>query len=397
MKRKTLLLFFALTVALALLPLHYGGTGNAQTTVTIMQIQGAGHISLKVGQEVTTTGVVTAVAFNGFYVQDPFGDGDDDTSDGIFVFKFGSKPSIGDEVKLTGEVTEYIPGGASTGNLSTTQISFQVPSHGFEVLSSGNPLPVPVIIGTGGRIAPAVDVISKSERPVNLQVVPGVFNPENDGIDFYESLEGMLVTVEDPVAVSATRTFTAFSSEMFTLTNNGANIAPDDARTARGGINLQPDPDNDGDQNPERVQIQFDPTLSGGASVPAITVGDRLADVTGVVGYDFGNFQVNATHQVTFTPGDLEEETTSLTGTQKHVTVASYNVLNLSPLPSDNNQRATLADHITYNLRSPDVIALQEIQDNSGEEDDGTTDASLTLQALVDAIVVAGGPEYEFF
>jgi predicted extracellular nuclease len=361
---------------------------------SIPEIQGAGHISPLVGQTVTTSGIVTALDSNGFYVQDPVGDGDVNTSDGIFVFT-GGAPSVavGDEVELTGEPSEFIPGGAATGNLSITQLAFPDTT----VFSSGNSLPDPVFIGSNGRIAPAVDVITKSERPVNLQEDPGVFNPDNDGIDFYESLEGMLVTIEDPVAVSATRTFSSSSSELFTLTNNGANIAPADARTARGGINLQPDPDNDGDQNPERVQIQFDGTLYPDDEVPAITVGDRLGDVTGVVGYSFGNFEVNTIETFAITPSNLDPETTSLVGTKKHVTVASYNVLNLSPLAADDNQRSTLAGQIVNNLRSPDVFALQEIQDNSGETDDGVTDATDTLQALVDAIVLAGGPRYDFF
>jgi len=246
-------------------------------------------------------------------------------------------------------------------------------------------------------------VISPDEEPVDLQPTfcpvtssPGLFNPANDGIDFYESLEGMLVTVEDPVAVSATRTFSPFSSELFTLTNNGANIAPTDARTARGGINLQPSPTNTGDQNPERVQIQFDGTLFPG-SVPAITVGDRLGDVTGVMGYSFGNFEVNALAAFGVTPGGLGLESTSLVGSRDEVAVASYNVLNLDATSADDAQRATLAGHITDNLGSPDVIAVQEIQDNNGTVDDGTTDATDTLQRLVDAIAAAGGPDYEFF
>jgi predicted extracellular nuclease len=381
--------------------------------VTIMEIQGAGHISPFDGQEVSTRGIVTAVAFNTFWVQDPVGDSDPATSDGMTVF-MGSFcngcPSVGASVVLTDTVSESIPGGADTGNLSATQMAFPK----IEVLSSGNPLPTPVVIGTSGRIAPAVDVITKDERQVNLQDVPGVFNPDNDGIDFYESLEGMLVTVEDPVAVSGTRTFSSFSSEMFTLTNNGANIAPSDARTARGGINLQPDPDNDGDQNPERVQIQFDGNLFPG-DVPAITVGDRLGDVTGVVGYSFGNFEVNALSSFSITPAGLGRETTSLVGEKTQVTVASYNVLNLSPLPDDDDQRATLASHIANNLAGPDVIALQEIQDNNGDIDDcedvhseefcedlaetgdGVVDATETLKALADAIEAAGGPAYAFF
>jgi predicted extracellular nuclease len=359
--------------------------------VPIYDIQGAGHISPFVNQTVTTTGVVTAIAFNGYYVQDPAGDGDDATSDGMFVFKTGSKPIVGDFVELTDTVTEFIAGGAATGNLSTTEMSF--PS--LTVLTSGNELPAPVIIGSGGRIPPNVDVISSDELPVNLQTDSGLFDPANDGIDFYESVEGMLVTVQDPVAVSATRTFNPFSSELFTLTNNGAHVAPNNARTERGGINLQPEPDNRGDQNPERVQIQLDGTLFP-FPVPAITVGDRLGDITGVVGYSFGNFEVNALAMFSVTPSGLGAETTSLFGTKKRVTVASYNVLNLSPLFSD-DQRATLASQIVNNLRSPDVIALQEIQDNNGTTDDGTTDATVTLQALVDAIVLVGGPDYAFF
>ena len=376
----------------AIVVLLSAGLALAQPVVTIMEIQGAGHISPFVGVNVTTTGVVTAIAFNGYYVQDPVGDGNPATSDGMFVFQFGGIPNVGDLVHLTDTVTEFIPGGAGTGNLSTTQMSFPtLVNMGPAVLLT------PVVIGSSGRVPPAVDVISAGELPVNLQNVPGTFNPANDGIDFYESLEGMLVRIENPVAVSGTRTFSPFASEMFTLTNDGANIAPAGARTARGGINLQPSPTNTGDQNPERVQIQFDPTISGGASVPAITVGDQLASVTGVVGYSFGNFEVNATSQVTFTPGGLGLEMTSLLGTRDKVAVASYNVLNLAAVSSDDAQRATLASQIVNNLGSPDVIALQEIQDNNGTTDDGTTDATQTLQALVDAIALAGGPTYAFF
>ena len=128
-----------------------------------------------------------------------------------------------------------------------------------------------------------------------------------------------------------------------------------------------------------------------------MTVGDILDDVTGVVGYSFGNFEVNATEDFSFVSGGLTGERTNLRGNARKLTVASYNVLNLSPNASDDNQRETLATQIVWNLRSPDIVAVQEIQDNSGTTDDGTTDATLTLQALVDAIAAAGGPGYSFF
>ena len=376
------------------------GDPGAPEIVRIFEIQGIGHISPYVDQQIATEGIVTAVAFNGFYLQDTEGDDDTRTSDGIFVFG-DADVSPGHLLTVAGTVSEFIPGGAGTGNLSITQIGGELEIE-MRGTTSGEPTISPVVIGRSGRIPPNVTVISEGEiePPINLQnpedAVANPFDPDVDGVDFYESLEGMLVTIEDAVAVSATRTFSPFSSEFVVLANNAEDVEPGNARNRRGGIDLQPDPDNRGDQNPERVQVQLDGTLFP-ASVPAVTVGDRLGDITGVVGYSFGNFEVNAIKEFVVLPGSLAEERTRLRPTRLDVTIGCYNVLNLSPDESDDNQRATLARHIAHNLRSPDVVALQEIQDNSGELDDGVTDGTATLKALVDAIVAAGGPEYAFF
>ena len=378
-------------------------TVDPPTLATIMEIQGASHISPLLGENVETTGIVTAVAFNGFYLQDATGDGDDNTSDGVFVA--GSGVSVGDEVTVIGVVEENIPGGAATGNLSITQIA----SSSVTVNSSGNPLPTAVIIGASGRLPSNTTVISDDETPVNLQdpveAAANTFDPANDAIDFFESLEGQRVTIEAPVAVSPTRVFNEFSAEFFTLPNNGADASPADVRTDRGGINLDSGVDNTGDQNPERVQVQFDETIFGGEPV-AVTVGDQLQDITGVVGYSFGNYEVNATEAVVIdTPSNLAQETTTLVGEGAQLSIASYNVLNLTSTIAvedgvtdpDAAQRALLAEQIVNNLNAPDIIALQEIQDNSGTANDGVTDADQTLQDLVDAIAAAGGPTYSFF
>ncbi len=366
--------------------------------LSVPEIQGAGHFSPYAGERVRTQGAVTAIAFNGFYLQDLPGDGNDDTSDGIFVFGGGSGVAVGDLVSVEASVSEFVPGGAATGNLSITQLG----AAAVTVTGALDPASLQaVVIGASGRVPPNATVISDDETdpPINLQnaaeAAANPFDPAADGLDFYESLEGMLVRIEAPVAVSATRTFSPFSSEFFVLANDGGDVAPRDARNRRGGIDLQPDRDNRGDQNPERVQVQLDGTLYPGA-VPAVTVGDRLGDVTGVVGYSFGNFEVNATQVFDVHPGGLARERTRFRALPFTARVASYNVLNLSPDASDANQRATLAGHIAHNLRAPDVVALQEIQDNSGETDDGVTDADETLRALADAIVAAGGPAYAF-
>ena len=290
-----------------------GGTSPTPILRSIPEIQGAGHISPSRFGGVVTTGVVTAVPFSfdgAFYLQDP-GDSDSDTSDGIFVTADAGLTGIdrGEYLLVTGVVNESIPGGSATGNLSITQI---IP---LSIVRRGTAaVPGPAVIGLGGRIPPNEDVISTDETnpPINLQdpvdAAANPFDPEHDGIDFYESLEGMLVTIEEPMAVSATRRFGSFSSELFTVPNDGATAS---ALTSRGALLLQPDPDNRGDQNPERVQIQFDAsstttgTLFPG-SAPVITVGDRLGNVTGVVGYSFGNFEVNATQTFEVIATELE-------------------------------------------------------------------------------------------
>ena len=161
-------------------------------------------------------------------------------------------------------------------------------------------MPEAVVIGESGRLAPSETIISADELPVNLQETAGDFDPNEDAIDFCESLEGMRVTIEDAVAVSPTRVFGNFSAEAVTLPNQGAGVTPEDRLTERGAINLSSGPDNTGDQNPERVQSQFNPNLMpDGFDTPALTVGDQLGDVTGVVGYSFGNFEVNVNNHLT--------------------------------------------------------------------------------------------------
>jgi len=367
-------------------------------TVDIFDIQGATHTSTYDGQTVKTGGVVTAVAFNGFYLQDPDGDGDIATSDGIFV-QSRDTVTIGQVVEVTGTVNE-VRGSGRTTDLTVTQL------NATDVADLGTAaLPQAVILGDGGRKPPSEVVDDDAFAS---------FDPTTDAIDFYESLEGMLVTAQDTVAVGAIRQFGRFSAETFTLLDDGADATPVDARTERGGINLDSGPDNTGDQNPERVQIQFDGTLFGSTNYPEINVGDQLGDVTGVVGYSFGNYEVNIVGALNpdfeVVPGGNESETTELTGDAEHLTVASYNVLNLtSTLASgdpDAAQRTLLAEQIVNNLGSPDIIALQEIQDNDGT-DGGTsstvTDASQTLQDLVDAIDLAddgllnGSRVYSYF
>jgi predicted extracellular nuclease len=384
------LLLFALTgvVASACAQGHRG-------EVSIPAVQGRAHLSPYLGREVRSRGIVTTIGNSEIFLQDPAGDGDPATSDAILLWTDKVGLARGDEVLVTGLVTERVPGGAGTANLSVTTIE----ALAVEVLHRGRRLPRPVILGRDGRLPPAGDVISRDELPVNLrnkdEVGRNRFDPDSDAIDFYESLEGMLVTVQQPVAVSATQTFNREQSEIVTLPDAGAGVAAH-RRTRAGGILLQSGRDNLGGQNPERVQIHLDPALFPGP-VPPVQVGDKLGDVTGVMRYNFGNYEVAATAGFNVVPQGLTPERTSLVATADAVTIGSYNVLNLSATASDSVQRRLLASQIVEALRSPDIIALQEIQDDSGEADDGTTTARGTLAALASSIAAAGGPRYASF
>jgi len=367
--RGTLYLLFVAAFALSLIP----RISFAQTAATIAQIQGASHISPLVGVSVVAEGIVTAtrtgVSPRGFYLQDPVGDGDPATSDGIFVFTFSAPTvQVGDRVSVTGRVIEFR---AAAANLTITE--FDRPA--VTVLSSGNPVPAPLSIPQ-----PPTEVID-DDSTGNVEV-NGVFDPCCDGIDFYETFEGMLVQVESPVAVSARN---AFGEIAVVNTNWTAGLI-----SARGAIVVRRD-----DFNPERVIVD-DENFRPSASTPRVNAGDRFAaPLVGVMDYSFGNFKLQLTQMSTVVPAGLTPETTAAPRDQE-LAVATFNVLNLAPIAADVAQTAALARQIVNNLRAPDLIALQEMQDASGEADDGTTAGAPTFQALIDAIVAAGGPVYEF-
>ena len=351
----------------------------------IYDIQGAGHLSPLVDDSVTTEGIVTAVDDNGFYLQDPQGDGDLATSDGILVFTGGTPEygegetiAVGDEVQVAGTVSEFVPGGSDTGNLSTTEIIEPT----LTLLSENNELPDAVVLGEDRT--PPTEAIDDDGL--------ASYDPTEDGIDFYESLEGMLVTAQDALAVSPTNRF----GEIYTVANNGEDAT---GLSDRGTINISPD-----DFNPERIQIQFDDGILPIEAIQ-VDVGAQLGDVTGVVGYSFGNYEVNLTEPFALEEASrLERETTELLGGEQ-LAIATYNVLNLDPNDADGDadiadgQFEAIAAHIANNLQTPDIIALQEIQDNDGAvdpEESDVTAADQTLSLLVEQIAEISDVTYEF-
>ena len=342
---------------------------------------------------VTTTGIVTAVASNGFYMQDADGDGNAATSDAIFVFT-RSAPAVvaGDALTVTGTVGEFTPGGDES-NLSATQLTDAT----ITVESSGNALPAAVIIGPNGVTPPTETVDDDGLTD---------YDPATDGIDFWESLEGMLVTVENPVAIDSTNGF----GELWTVASDGAGTlsATNVSETGlvvveggEGGLGVF-DSGAGSDFNPERIQIDGGYELNGVAfDTPVVTPGAILDSVTGIIDYAFGNYELRPTQAVTVaTPSNNLGEFSMLEGAANQLTVATYNVLNLDINEADGDtdiadgRFEAIAFDIGVAMNAPDIVILEEVQDDSGSWNDGTVSAEMTLQELADAIYDQTGIVY---
>ncbi|QZD96132.1 endonuclease/exonuclease/phosphatase family protein [Qipengyuania gelatinilytica] len=359
----------------------------------IGEIQGEGHRSIYVDNLVTTTGIVTAVASNGFYMQDPDGDGNYATSDAIFVFT-RSAPAVvaGDAVTVSGTVGEFTPGNDES-NLSTTQITDAT----ITVESSGNALPQAVVIGPNG-ITPPTELVDDDMLTD--------YDPATDGIDFWESLEGMLVTIENPVAIDSTNNF----GELWTVASDGngnlsaTNVSETGLVVIEGGAGGLGEFDSGAgsDFNPERIQIDGGSTLNGVVfDTPNVTPGAVLENVTGVISYGFGNYELLPTEMVTVAaPSNALAEFSMLEGAVNQLTIATYNVLNLDINDADgdadvaNGRFEAIAYDIGVAMNAPDIVVLEEIQDDSGSWNDGTVSAEMTLQALADAIFEQTGVRY---
>ncbi len=337
----------------------------ATSGLEIHDLQGASHRSPYVGERVSgVPGVVTATGSNGFWMQSTEPDTDPATSEGILVFR-GRGVSVGDTVTVTGRVAEFRP---SSSNLSITELV----DPSVTVLATGSALPATTLVGPGGRVPPGEVVEDDADGDVEKQAS---FDPAEDGIDFWESLEGMLVGIEDARVVGPTSRFGEIP-----VVPAGSGVMTD-----RGGIVLRED-----DLNPERVFV--DDTL---VKTPVASTGDRLAGlVEGVLDYSFGNFKLLPTSTPGVVPGSLPRESAT-PARDDELAVASYNVENLSP--RDGQEKFDeLAAQIVGNLASPDLLTLEEVQDNSGPTNDGTVAADETLRLLSEAIMRAGGPSYDW-
>jgi len=324
------------------------------TSATIMEIQGSGQFSPLAGERVETTGVVTLFTASGasLWLQDPAGDGDSATSDGIFVsgggFPLsGPRPSVGDEIRIvaTAEEQQFPPALPLTRLRTVEEI---------EILSSDNPPPAPV---------PLTDL-------------PGASIPE--GIAFWEPFEGMLASVTDASVVAPTTGFGEFVvlAEADAVPGSGyfAQTKQLLVRDLGGG---------QVDYNPERIMVD-DTSLSQAIQVMP---GDEVLSLTGAVDYTFGNYKLQPLSGFELETNQPPKPPASTrSGPKGDTTVTTFNVENLfdladDPLKDDESSTPTpealetklakLSAAIRVELRLPEILVVQEIENTQILQDLG--------------------------
>ncbi|TWI65128.1 hypothetical protein IP91_02534 [Pseudoduganella lurida] len=261
-------------------------------TNTIPQIQGGGAQSPFKDTVQTTEGIVTAKVASGFFLQDPTGDGDPATSDGLYVYSStaGSSVAVGQRVRITGSITEFTPSGASRSYTEMQNITNSV------VLSSGH------------------------------QVTPTNVTLPNARLD---QVEAMLVRFTSPLTISqnaylgARGELTLSNGRLELPTNRYAPGTPEAvAMAAANAIN----------------RIVLDDGLTVTPTVipyigdgPTVRTGDLVHDLTGVVDYAAlggggAGFKLQPTVAPTITRDNPREDAPGLPA--GNVKVASANVLN---------------------------------------------------------------------
>jgi uncharacterized protein len=353
-----------------------GGGGGTPGPLSIHDIQGTTWLSPQNGKPVTDVpGIVTGVrgtgSSRGYWLQDPNADSNPATSEGIFVFT-SSAPTVkaGDSVLVSGKVSDFYPlssgeSVSTTSNLSITEIDATTSN----VLSSGNPLPAPIVLTP----TTVPDTYAPDLGGTNIESTP--ITPARSALDYYESIEGMRVEVDNARVVGPSDSF----DEQYITTK------PTQLTSFRGGTMLRAE-----NATPSgRLEV-----VPVDGNNPEVSVSDVFGGATiGPIDYsNFGGYLIAATTLGTVQHNDLPPVVANGPG-KKQLSVATYNVENLAPSDSD-SKFAALAKGVVTNLAKPDIIAVEEIQDNDGATDDGVVAADQTIAKLTAAIKAAGGPSY---
>lgn len=320
---------------------------DIDVTHEIGEVQGTGDATPYEGQTVTVEGVVVGDfqargQLGGVYLQDPEGDSDASTSDGIFVYD-PDAPALaeGDIVRVTGTATEFY---------GLTQVA--------DVTAIGD-------CGDAETIAPTV---------LDL--------PADD--ETRERHESMLVTFAEPLTATETYTLARYGElvvsadgRLYQPTNGGGE--DDAAEQAANDLRRLVIDDASTWQNPDEVPFS---DINGSGEV--IRLGDTLTDVVGVLSYGHDAWRLQPTTHATVTRSNPRTDSPDEVGGD--IQVASFNVLNYfttidvpgavtdtgdDPRGADSQeeferQQAKIVAAILE--LDADVVGLMEIENDSDDE-----------------------------
>ncbi|KAG9126510.1 hypothetical protein FRC07_003178 [Ceratobasidium sp. 392] len=377
-----------------LLSLSGAVTAVAVQAISIASINGPGFGSPYAGQTVPVQGLVTAKGPSGFWLAD-VGNATTTQSSGIYVFTTSAtirgQVKVGDVVSLGSARVALYRAAADTDNIYLKELTS--PAN-ITVLSSGNPV-VPIVIGADRPGPPTQQYTSLDGGnifgvPNNRSQISAAdlsLQPTEYGLDYWQSLVGLLVTIRSPVALG----FPVNSFGDF-WTHGDWNVT---GKNKRGGLTITIDDSGKVDANPEAIAIgsalDGTPSPAVAANSTGLRLGSTLTDITGILTYAFDTYRVlPLTAPKVLSAPDYNPEPTKLvanstadTDNCSLLTVGDYNVENLDPKDA---HLPVIAAHIAQYLKAPDVMWLQEIQDENGATNDGNTSAKGTLDALVAAI-----------
>ncbi|MCO4772216.1 MAG: endonuclease/exonuclease/phosphatase family protein [Deltaproteobacteria bacterium] len=332
----------------------------------IRAIQGAGLRSPLAGRTVRTRGVVTGHARKGYFVQDPVGSPDPLVSDALFVYSPQRKARVGLHLELEGRVVDYVQG---DNGRPTTQLK------AFEAK---------LVPGDAPSIEPVW--LTADFLPDNEEQLARVLN----------GLEGMLV------GIPKGSTFVAPSNPFGDYVCAPPGLRG--LRTEHGGIVIDP-------ARPQRWLPGF--RVLDYDRAPVVHVGSTLlTPVVGPLNYRSEAYQIVARGGVEVEDAPLVRSKASLTSDGSGITILTLNGFNLDvhveraeavkdPDRDIDDDRLygrfdMLARAIARQAGAPDIVALQEIQDNDGAELTAVVDASETYKQLVKDVLRLGGPKYRW-
>ena len=336
------------------------GLGSIQnddiTIVPIHDIQGPGLGSPLNGASVTTEGIVTALKFNnGFFLQtaDAEVDADPATSEGIFVFTSTAPPAaaaIGNRVRVTATVSEFTPG----SNLNQLSITELVSPSTIIQLSSGNPLPAPLMLAS---------------TDFNAASDPGTA----------EKFEGMRVSVPEATVVEGSEGNITESSASASSTGVFQVVLAGVGRPYRepgiGVMDVFPIPPGKTpplfDTNQERLMVRSRGQV--GATAVALDAGATVTGMVGVMDYFAGTWALLPDNGTVAVAGGKTATAVTDPGTDD-VTIAGFNLLRFFDEVNDSNGAPTLtaaavdkrltktSTAICDYLKAPDILGVVEVE-----------------------------------